>query len=261
MPERRAPSAPVSGPLDLRGRVALVTGGDGGIGRAVVDALVREGARLSLTSLEERAARAIAAEIAGEGGEALGIGLDVTDQAQVEAAVAETTAVLGPIEIAVHTAGVLSREPLELDDAAWSLVLDTNLKGTKHVLQAVMPRMEAAGHGKIVLLGSIAGYGKGLVAGPGYVAAKGGVHALAAWAARRGAEHNVYVNLVVPGPVMTPMWIGANDGVRRNDAELTPLGRVGEPADVAEPIVFLASAMSNFVTGAMLDVSGGLTLR
>lgn len=261
MPEARAPN---SSRLDLTGQVALVVGATGGIGRATVAALVREGADVALTSLTPETGKALATEVREGGGRALSFDfpVDVTDKASVEQAVEATVAEFGRLDIAVSGAGIVSGLRLEeIDDEAWYHILDVNLKGTLHVLQAVYPVMRQAGHGKIVCIGSIAAQQGGVASGPHYVAAKAGLHGMAKWLAKDGAKHGVCVNVVSPGPVMTPMWIGLNDGVEVDSPELSPLGRVGHPDDVAQAIVFLASPMSNWITGMTLDVNGGLLMR
>jgi 3-oxoacyl-[acyl-carrier protein] reductase len=180
----------------------------------------------------------------------------------MEAAVAETIHRFGRLDIAVQSAGVVSGTPLlEVTDSEWDAILDTNLKGTLHFLQAVYPGMAAAGYGKIVCLGSIAGEQGGVMSGPHYVAAKAGIHAMIKWLAKAGAPHNVYVNAIAPGPVMTPMWIGVNKGIAVDDPDMSPLGRVGRPEDIAEAVLFLVSSMSNWITGTVLDVNGGMLMR
>jgi NAD(P)-dependent dehydrogenase (short-subunit alcohol dehydrogenase family) len=256
--------APASGRLDLAGQTAFVVGATGGIGRATVAALVREGATVALSSLRPDEGRDLAEEVRAGGGEALAFdfAIDVTDKASVQRAVDATVADLGRIDVAVSGAGIVSGTRLEdIDDANWSRILDTNLKGTLHVLQAVYPVMRAAGRGKIICIGSVAAQQGGVSSGPHYVAAKAGIHGLAKWLAKDAAPHGVTVNVVSPGPVMTPMWIGLNEGVEEDGPEYSPLGRVGRPEDVAEAILFLASPMSNWITGATLDVNGGLLMR
>ena len=136
----------------------------------------------------------------------------------------------GRIDIAVSGAGVVSGTRLEdIDDEDWARVIDINLKGTLHVLQAVYPPMREAGSGKIVCIGSIAAQQGGVSSGPHYVAAKAGVHGMVKWLAKDAAQHGVTVNVVSPGPVMTPMWIGLNDGVEEDGPQYSPLGRGRAP--------------------------------
>ena len=257
-------AAPVSGRPDLTGQTAFVVGATGGIGRVTVGALVGEGAAVALPSLRPNEGRALADEMLARGARALSFDfpVDVTDKASVQHAVNLTVAEFGRIDIAVSGAGIVSGTRLEdIDDADWSRILDTNLKGTLHVLQAVYPVMRAAGRGKIICIGSIAAQQGGVSSGPHYVAAKAGVHGIAKWLAKDAAAHGITVNVVSPGPVMTPMWIGLNEGVEEDGPQYSPLGRVGRPEDVAEAVLFLASPMSNWITGATIDVNGGLLMR
>jgi|SRR5581483_7748589 len=256
--------APTSGRLDLTGQVAFIVGATGGIGRATVAAFVREGATVALSALRPEESRELAEEVRASGGSAhsFDFTVDVTDRAAVQRAVDETVAALGRIDIAVSGAGIVSGTRLEdIDDDNWSRILDTNLKGTLHVLQAVYPVMRAARRGKIICIGSIAAQQGGVSSGPHYVAAKAGVHGMAKWLAKDAAPYGVTVNVVSPGPVMTPMWIGLNEGVEEDGPQYSPLGRVGRPEDVAEAVLYLASPMANWITGATLDVNGGLLMR
>ena len=253
--------APISSRLDLTGQVAFVTGAGGGIGSASVWALAREGAAVAVTSLVGEEAERLAADVRSSGGSAIAIELDVTDQAACRAAVERTVGELGRLDVAVSAAGIAAHAPLgEITDAEWEEVLGVNLKGTLHVLQAVYPVMAAAGYGKIVCIGSIAARQGGVVTGPHYVASKAGVHGMVKWLARAGAPRGVYVNAVAPGPVMTPMWRSGPDPSGAETAKLVPLGRIGEPEDIAEAVLFLASPMSNWITGLVLDVTGGLLM-
>ena len=257
-------AAPPSSRLDLTGQVALVVGATGGIGRATVAALTREGAAVALSSLTPEDGRALADEVRAQGGRVLSFEfpVDVTQKQTVVRAVEATLAEFGKIDIAVSGAGVVSGTALEeIDDANWERIIGINLKGTLHVLQAVYPVMRAAKSGKIVCIGSVAAQQGGVSSGAHYVAAKAGVHGIAKWLAKDAAPHGVTVNVVSPGPVMTPMWIGLNEGVEVDGPEFSPLGRVGRAEDVAEAIVFLASPMANWITGATIDVNGGLLMR
>jgi 3-oxoacyl-[acyl-carrier protein] reductase len=256
-------STPVSGPIDLEGRVAIVTGGAGGIGQAVVMALAEAGAAVVVTAQRLAQAEAVAHQVCQNGGRALPVALDVTDRVASQAAVTAGLAEFGRIDIAVSCAGVLSGVSLtSLDDAEWSRAIDINLKGTVNLLQAVFPTMTDAAYGKIVCLGSIAGENGGTgVSGPAYVASKAAIHALVKLQAKVGGPLGIYVNAVSPGPVVTPMWIGANGGKVVDTLEGAPLGRTGLPEDVAQAVLFFASAMSNYVTGQVLSVNGGLFIK
>ena len=253
-----------SGPPDLRGQIALVTGGARGIGRASAEVLARAGADVAVADLlpTKDAERAIAAS----GRRALGLDLDVTDAEAVRRAVEGVVAALGRLDILVTAAGVVHRDPLEETSAsAWQRVVDVILTGTFYSIQAAVPAMRVHGYGKIVTISSISGIIGGAVSrsadasaarrgrsGPAYAAAKGGVIALTRWVAKDVGQSGIYVNSVAPGGVDTEMTRGYEYPV-----EELPIPRMGQPADVAEAVLFLASPASNYVTGQVLRVDGG----
>jgi 3-oxoacyl-[acyl-carrier protein] reductase len=248
--------APISGPVDLRDRVALVTGASRGIGRAACVALAREGTRAALCDVlpceETRAAMGNSPD------RALEISCDIRDQTDIRQAVQAVLDAWGRIDFLVNNAAILgdSAKPFEAyTPEDWSLVLDANLRGTFWMTQAVWPVMRRQAWGKIVCLGSIAGRVGGVLAGPHYCASKGGIHAFVKWAAKKGAPVGIYVNGIAPGPVVTPMT--ENEPYRD---DMVPLGRLGRPEDIAEVVVFLVSQASNFLTGNVLDVNGGMLM-
>ena len=256
-----------SGPADLRGQVALVTGGARGIGRASATALARGGADVVVTDLLSTADAEAA--IASTGRRAVGLRLDVTDAEAVRKAVEQVVRSLGRLDILVTAAGIIHRDPLEeTTEAVWDRVLDVVLTGTFHAVQAVIPVMRAQGYGKIVTISSISGIIGGAVSrpaespdarrgrsGPAYAAAKGGVIALTRWVAKDVGQSGVYVNSVAPGGVETEMTRGY-----AYSAEDLPIPRMGQAEDVAEAVLFLASPASNYVTGQVLRVDGGWVL-
>ena len=253
-----------SGPADLRGQVALVTGGARGIGEACAVALARAGADVAVADLlpTADAERAIAAA----GRRAMGLPLDVTDAAAVRQGIGRVVTALGRLDILVTAAGILHRDSLEeTTETTWRRVIDVVLTGTFHAVQAAVPVMRGQGYGKIVTISSISGIIGGAVSrgtdrpedrrgrsGPAYAAAKGGVIALTRWVAKDVGQSGIYVNSVAPGGVDTEMTRGydyAVDGL--------PVPRLGQPGDVAEAVLFLASPASNYVTGQVLRVDGG----
>ena len=253
-----------SGPIDLRGQVALVTGGARGIGRACALALARAGADIAVADL--LSTTDVEAAIAAAGRRVLGVRLDVTDAEAVRAAVERVTAELGRLDVLVTAAGIANRDTLEeTTTAVWRHVVEAVLTGTFHTIQAVVPVMGAQGYGKIVTISSISGIIGGAVSraaeepdarrgrtGPAYAAAKGGVIALTRWVAKDVGQRGIYVNSVAPGAVDTEMTRGY-----AYPAEDLPIPRMGEPEDVAEAVLFLASPASNYVTGQVLHVDGG----
>lgn len=249
--------APVSGPIDLRGQVAVVTGAARGLGRAIAATLAREGAGV-VAADRESCAETVAA-IAAAGGQAWGARCDVASPDDVRALAHRAREVTGRVEILVCNAGIVSTTPLaDLALEEWHRVLAVHLTGSFLCAQALFPLMREQGYGKIVLMGSRAGRVGGHTASAAYVAAKGGLHALVKRLALDGAPHGVYANGVAPGPVRTAMT--EQDFYRRDERGLTPLGRMGRPEDVAEAVLFLASQASHFVTGIILDVNGGLLM-
>jgi 3-oxoacyl-[acyl-carrier protein] reductase len=248
--------APISGPIDLSGKVAIVTGGSRGIGRATCLALAREGASvgvLDLLSCEDTVK-----EITSKGWGVLEIRCDLQDKASIHHAVARVVDLWGSVDILVNNAAILGNSTRPFEDYTeeeWDLILKNNLKGTFLMTQAVWPHMRGQGSGKVVCLGSIAGRIGGLLAGPHYCASKGGIHAFVKWAAKKGVSLGIYVNGIAPGPIATPMTL---DEPYKD--EMVPLGRLGQPEDIAEVVVFLASQASNFITGNIIDVNGGILM-
>ena len=245
--------------MPLEGKVCLVTGGGRGIGRAVVARLAREGARA-----------VIACDVSSEGFPELERSqdsvrvrlLDVTDAAAVALAVAEISAELGGIDVLVNNAGI-TRDALlqKMTDEQWAAVLAANLTGVFFVTRAVAPGMMARRSGSIVNLASIVAL-DGNVGQSNYAASKGGVIALTrTWArefARKGAQ--VRVNAVAPGFIRTPMTEKIPRDILEGIVSRVPLGRMGEPEDVAGLVAFLAGEESSYITGQVIRVDGGLVL-
>ena len=253
-----------SGPTDLRSQVALVTGGARGIGRASALVLARAGADVAVVDLLPTADAEAA--IAATGRRGVGLALDVTHAEAVRGAIGHVVAALGRLDVLVTAAGITHRDPLEeTTEAVWRRVVEVVLTGTFHAIQAAVPVMRSQGYGKIVTISSISGIVGGVVSrsadspdarrgrsGPAYAAAKGGVIALTRWVAKDVGQSGIYVNSVAPGGVDTEMTRGYAYPV-----EGLPVPRMGEPEDVAEAVLFLASPASNYVTGQVLRVDGG----
>jgi len=242
--------APASGEPRLDGRLALVTGAARGIGRASALALARAGADVTLLDVLDTSEAAAA--VTASGGWASEIRVDVSDRESVGRAV-EMAEQRGPVDVLVTAAGVYGSTAAieDLDEEEVDRVLAVNVKGTLWMIQAVLPAMLERG-GKIVCVGSVAGKVGGVLAGPHYVASKGGIHALVKWVAKVGAPHGVYANAIAPGAIETDMITG-----KGYQPDYCPLGRLGQPEDIAEAVLFLASPASNYITGTVLDVNGG----
>lgn len=244
---------PVSRKADLRDKTALITGAAGGIGRAVAEAFAREGAAIVAMDIDEP--QTVVRAIEASGGRALGLRVDVSDAGQVRAAVAQAAAWRG-VDILVTCAAIYGHDlSIEVPVEEWDRVMGINLKGTFLSIQATFPYMQESGGGKIICVGSVGAKAGGMVSGAPYIASKGGVHSLVKWTALRGAAHNIYCNGLSPGVIDTDMIKG-----QPYRPEYTPLKRFGQPADVAEAAVFLASDASNYINGVLLDVDGGYRL-
>jgi 2-hydroxycyclohexanecarboxyl-CoA dehydrogenase len=242
-------------------RVALVTGGARGIGRAIARALAADGRTVAVGDLLADGAEETAASIGG-----LGVRLDVTDPSSVSAAVDRVAGELGPVAVVVNCAGWDELRPfLETDEDFWTRVVDINFMGMLRVTKAVLPGMVDAGWGRVVNIGSDAGrVGSSLESV--YSGAKGGVIAFTKTIAREVARSGVTANTVCPGPTRTPLLEGmAGDDEKGQKLvagleRAVPMRRLGEPDDVAAAVAFLASEKAGYITGQTLSVSGGLTM-
>jgi 3-oxoacyl-[acyl-carrier protein] reductase len=246
---------------DLAGRVAMVTGGTRGIGLATVRALAAWGATVVLTGRDPETAAKRAAEVAAEQGtEVAGIGLDVNDEGAVQAAFRGIAKSHGHIDALVAAAGTLEAAPVGMmarDHV--ERMMATNVSGTLATLRAATQVMMRKRTGSIVLFGSIAGE-HGAVGQTAYAAAKSAVAGAARSAARELGPYGIRVNAVAPGVIRTDLTAGQSDEVLEGVLRRTPLGRLGEPADVARVVRFLVSDEAAFVTGQVLGVDGGLVL-
>ena len=243
----------------LLGRVALVTGGAGGIGAATAHRLADEGARVVVADIDDEQAEKVAYEVGG-----FPVAIDVGDTRSVRLAVARAETEVGPIDVLVNNAGC--GEPalfVDTDEEVWDSLLAVNLRGTLACTHAVLPGMYARGDGAIVNVASEAGR-VGTPAGAVYSAAKAGVIGFTKAIAREAAGHGVRCNAVAPGPIDTALLPDASGefgaGIRRGMIAATAMRRVGTPEEVAAAIAFLASDDASYVTGHTLAVSGGLSM-
>ena len=238
----------------------LVTGGASGIGAATVLRVADEGARVTVTDLEEGRAKDVAEVVDG-----LGLGVDVTDTDGVFAAVAAAVEAHGPVDVLVCCAG--GDRPALFEDtyeADWNRAIAVNLRGVMAGTAAVLPSMLARRKGSIVAVSSEAGR-IGMIAGAAYAAAKAGVIGFTKAIAREGAAAGVRCNAVAPGPIDTPMLeelatTPLGKALRSGMVEATALGRAGRPEEVAATIAFLGSDDASFITGDTVAVSGGLSM-
>ena len=251
----------------FEGKTAIVTGGGGGIGGATCRSLASEGAKVAVFDMNLDAAKKVVDGIKAAGGKAAAFKCDITDRAQVDAAVAAAEAQLGPIDVLVNNAGWDVFKPfLKTVPAEWDKLITINLTGALHMLHAVLPGMAERKYGRIVNVASDAARG-GSSGEAVYSACKGGLVALSKTLAREHARQSITVNVVCPGPTDTALLAGVAEGAR-DPAKLIeafrsaiPLGRLGQPDDLANAIAFFGSDDAGFITGQVISVSGGLTMH
>jgi len=244
-------------PIDLTGRVALVTGGTRGIGRAIAQQLHAAGAKVAITGRDAERAKAAAAELSGG---TAGFGCEMTDAAQVEAAVAGTEAALGPVDILVNNAG-LTRDQivLRMSEADWDTVLGVNLKGAFVATRSVLKGMMKRKSGRIVNVSSIVGI-TGNKGQANYAASKAGLIALTKSVAKEYASRNILVNCVAPGFIETDMTNALPVEARTSLLQQIALARLGRPEDIAGAVLFLVSDLAGYVTGQVVVVDGGMVI-
>jgi 2-hydroxycyclohexanecarboxyl-CoA dehydrogenase len=247
-------------------RSAVVTGAGRGIGRAIALALAKQGCQIAIFDLLEDNARSVQKEIEALGKRALALRVDLTQQSQVEQAVAKVLAEFGQIDILVNNAGWDKLEPfLDSEPATWEKILAINFKSVLYTAKAILPHMVSRGSGKVVSVGSDAGRG-GSTGEAVYAATKGAIIAFSKSLAREMARYKINVNVVCPGLTETPLLQEVRDTSEKAhkvvDAitRAIPLGRVGAPEDIANAVAFLASPAADYITGQTLSVSGGLTM-
>jgi 3-oxoacyl-[acyl-carrier protein] reductase len=246
--------------FNLTGKVALVTGASQGIGRATALALLGAGARVALCARNAEKLGAIEAEVTAVGAEALAVPMDVADAEQVKAGFKRVIERFGRLDILVNNAAV-TRDGLavrmKLDD--WDAVLRTNLTGAHLCAQQALAVMMRQRSGRIINVASVVAE-TGNAGQSNYVAAKAGLIGLTRALAVEVASRNITVNAVAPGFIVSPMTDPLSDTVKQALLERIPLGRMGTDAEIAAAIVFLASDEAAYITGAVLDVNGGLRM-
>lgn len=236
-----------AGPLSLQGKAALVTGGSGGIGAAIVESLSQAGARTANLDLREH----------GSSPASMFVECDVSSAESTARAVASVAGELGAVDLVVHCAGITRDGMLwKLDDDAWSSVIDVNLSSAFHLLKATTPHLRRSEAASVVLVSSINGE-RGKLGQANYAASKGGLIALGRTAARELGHFGIRVNCVCPGLIETEMTASLPQEVLQRAIDETVLGRAGRPADVANAVLFLCSPLSAHITGQVLRVDGG----
>jgi len=242
--------------MRLEGKVALVTGGGRGLGEAICRTLAGEGVHIAVSDINLADAERVAAAIQRMGRKAVAIKVDVSLEKEVKAMVARTIEALGTVDILVNNAGVCHQGSVaEMSEEIWDKVLDVNLKGTFLCSREVMPVLKQKRSGKIINLGSLAGQVGGLVVGANYSASKAGVICFTKAVAKELAPFGINVNCIAPGVIDTEM---TQPFPREEMVKSIPLRRLGEPQDVADAVLFLASQESKYITGQTVSVNGGI---
>ncbi len=246
--------------MRLEGKVAFISGGSRGMGAEEARLFAKEGAKVVIGDVLEDEGQRLAAQIGEEGGEALFVALDVTSEAQWQAAIAATVARFGKLDVLVNNAGIGGHGTVEnttVED--WDRVMDINAKGVFLGTKVAIPEMRRSGGGSIINISSQLGIVGVDNSSPQYQASKGAVRLLTKATAIQYAGENIRANSVHPGPIVTPMTESGRADPDRNQVTLSriPLGRYGEAEDVAYGVLFLASDESSFMTGSELVIDGG----
>lgn len=244
--------------MRLKNKVAIVTGAAQGIGKAIAQRFLQEGAAVAINDIDLEKAEEIVHEAKSKGKKALSVKADVSNEKEVEEMVNRVYSNFARIDILVNNAGIIKRGSTEdhsYED--WDRVIAVNLRGTYNCSKAVIPIMKKQGCGKIVNVSSIAGKVGNIASAPSYGSSKGAINALTKSMARELAEYGICVNAVAPHAVETEMSAEWSQEKRRQLMSQIPLKRLGRPEEVAAAVLFLASDEASFITGEILDVNGG----
>jgi NAD(P)-dependent dehydrogenase (short-subunit alcohol dehydrogenase family) len=247
---------------DLPGKAALVTGAGSGIGHAIARELAGQGVKVAAADVDVAAAEATAKQARELGPDAVPVAMDVSRSAEVLRGVAAAEAALGPLDYLVNVAGIFEEVPaIQIADEQWARMLAVHLNGTFYCCRSVVPGMIARRSGVVVNISSLHAL-RGQANAAHYAAAKAGIIGFTKSLAREVAPHGVRVNAVAPGPIDTPLWRHGAAGSelearRRARATAIPLGRLGEPGEVAGAVLFLLSPASRYATGQVISVNGG----
>lgn len=250
--------------FDLRGKVAIVTGGNGGIGLAMARGLAAHGAAIVVAGRDAAKSAAAVTELTAAGATASAVAVDVRDEAQVNAMVDETVRRHGRLDILINNAGMsIRKQPQDYTLAEWREVIDSNLTSAFLASHAAYPHLKRAGAGKVINIGSMMSI-FGAPFATAYASSKGGIVQFTKVCANAWAKDNIQVNAVLPGWIDTALTQGARrdvEGLHERILARTPAGRWGEPNDLAGIAVFLCSAASDFVTGTAIPVDGGYSIN
>jgi len=244
--------------MRLERKLAFISGGARGMGAAEARLFAKEGAKVVMGDVLEAEGQQVEAEINETGGEALFISMDVAKEDDWQRAIDATVARFGKLNVLVNNAGIVDRSSLEETSAeTWDRVMDVNAKGVFLGTKMVIPEMRKAGGGSIINISSISGMVS--VGYPAYNASKGAVRVFTKNVAVEYARENIRVNSIHPGAIWTPMSLYHTTRTREERARTIPMGRVGEPKEVAYGVLFLASDESSYMTGSELVIDGGVT--
>ena len=250
--------------MRLKGKVAIITGGAHGMGAVEAVLFAKEGAKVIIADIREDDARKVEAEIAEVGGEAMVALLDVTKENQWERTIADVVARFGKLDILVNNAGISGSGEKDFGSSqAWDQLMDVNAKSVFLGMKHAIPEMEKAGGGAIVNISSISGMVGQSYIHPGYNASKGAVRLVTKAAAVQHAKSGIRVNSVHPGSMPPMLTSGARGDGGSQDARMAaiPMGREGQPIEVANAVLFMASDEASYITGTELMVDGGYTAR
>ena len=247
--------------MSLQGKYAVVTGGTRGIGRAIAELFAQRGADVMIAARSLPQAQETAREISEKfGQQVIPFELDVANLDSAKAMIEKAISTFGRIDILVNNAG-LTRDTLimRMDEADWDLVLDTNLKGTWNCSKAVVRQMLKQRSGRIINISSVAGL-MGNAGQTNYSASKAGQIGFTKALAREVAPRNITVNAIAAGYIETEIWANVSDEIRQSIINIIPLGRKGEPEEIAYAVAFLASDQAAYITGQILGVDGGMAM-
>lgn len=242
----------------LAGRVAVVTGAAQGIGYYSAKMLCDSGMKVALVDLNEEKVKAAAAQVAEDGGKAIGIGCDVSDEDAIETMIGKVAEAFGTVDVVVNSAGILSSTKIpDIKRCDWDRMLSVNLSGTFFTIQKAWPYLIKSSCGRVINISSTAGRMGGVENSMSYTASKGGVCAITKGIARKMAPYGVTVNAVCPGPTATDIVKTYTEEELINLNSKNLLGRLGKPEEIAAAVCFLASEEAGYITASMIDVNGG----
>jgi len=245
--------------VDIKGKVAIVTGGGQGIGRAIVHALSNEDVITIIVDINEQTAKEVVKEVKDDGHEAISVKADVSNLTDIKNMVKEVVDRYKTIDILVNNAGILHTTVIDdISEQEWNRLMTVNLNGTFFTSQQVLPYMREKRWGRIINMSSLAGRMGSYGGGVGYATTKAGIIGLTMCFARQVAKYNITVNAVAPGTTETDIIKKIPDEKITALKALIPMGRLGKPENTADVVAFLASDKAEYITGAVIDVNGGI---